>query len=96
MRKLTVLHKHFIVKTMRDCIVQYTNAYLAQAVSEDEASMYAEDIAYNCTALQNFIANNCCDTLQEAIMEQDTAPREEFVAVLRYVAEHKLVDFSYV
>lgn len=94
MRKLTVLHKHNIVNIMRNCIVQYAKNYLRTAASEAEIKLYAADVAYNCTVLQAFVAHNNCNKLQDAVVMQDTNVREEFVAVLQYVAAHELVTHS--
>jgi len=91
MRKLTALHFHNTKTAMRNAIVQYANAYLANETDNSMLQMYAEDIANANEALAQFIATRDAAQLHSAIMYYDTAVREEFISVLLYIEQNKLI-----
>jgi hypothetical protein len=53
--------------------------------------MYVGDIAHNIAALQVFNTTLDAAVLHNAIMYQDTAPREHFYAVLKYIETNGLI-----
>jgi hypothetical protein len=54
-------------------------------------NMYVGDIAHNVAALDVFNKTLNAKTLHDSIMYQDTAPREHFYAVLKYIEENALI-----
>lgn len=53
--------------------------------------MYVGDIVHNSNALQEFNKTLDAAVLHNAIMYQDTAPREHFYAVLKYIENNGLI-----
>ena len=53
--------------------------------------MYVGDIVHNSNALQEFNKTLDAAVLHNAIMWQDTAPREHFYAVLKYIENNALI-----
>ena len=56
--------------------------------------MYAGDVAHNAAALDVFNQTLDAAKLHENIMYQDTAPREHFYKVLKYIETQKLIPAS--
>jgi hypothetical protein len=54
-------------------------------------NMFVGDIAHNVAALDIFNKTLDAKTLHDNIMYQDTAPREHFFAVLKYIEENALI-----
>lgn len=62
--------------------------------SENDLSMfkmYAGDVEHNISALQAFNDTLDAPMLHDRIMRQDTAPREHFYAVLKYIENNGLI-----
>ena len=91
MRKLTIFHYTMLKKEMRNAIMQYANAYFAKEIEDSMLQMYAEDIANANAALAQFISTRDAAELHSAIMYYDTAVREEFINVLLYIEQNKLI-----
>ncbi len=91
MRKVTVLHKFNVVKAMRNAITFYTQNFFATAIPEEHVAMFANDIARAANALNAFIETSDAVKLHKTIMYFDTDVREEFVSVLLYIEQNKLV-----
>ena len=61
---------------------------------EDDLSMfkmYVGDVAHNIAALDVFNKTLDANKLHNNIMDQDTLPRDHFVAVLRYIEDNALI-----
>ena len=91
MRKVTVLRKFYTVKAMRDCIAAYTANVFADELREGAVAMFAKDIARAAYALNEFIETKDAVALHNTIMRWDTAVREEFTSVLRYIEQEQMV-----
>ena len=55
-------------------------------------NMCVGDIAHNTAALDVFNKTLNAKTLHDNIMYQDTAPREHFYAVLKYIEDNELIS----
>jgi len=97
-RKLTSKQKTQIVAKMQKLLVSYARENYSAATlkaNDDSASemlaMYANDLAYNTNALQQFVQDSNVVALHNALRLQDTAVREHFVSVLQYIERNMLV-----
>ena len=54
--------------------------------------MYVGDIAHNVAALHEFNKNLDAKILHDTIMDQDTAPRDHFYDVLKYIEDNELIS----
>jgi hypothetical protein len=57
----------------------------------DNYSMYADDVAYNTSALAQFNKTLNAQELHNNIMQQDTLVREYYIAVLQYIESKRLI-----
>ncbi len=92
MRKIAQKHIQAINLLMQTRIAVYINNYVTAQSDVTNLQMYADDIAYNATALQKFNSTQDATSLHNAIMLQDTLVREHFYIVLKYIESAKLVD----
>ena len=95
MRQLTSANVLQINKLVLATIASYTKTCREIADTVSSAQMYADDVVYNATALQNF--NKTLDVLKlhTALIAQDTVVREEFYTTLKYIEINNLIDRRY-
>ena len=91
MQKVTAKQVNAINVLMLNTIKNYIANYVTSELAD---TIYADDIAYNASALQTFNATLDCNELQDAIMLQDTLVREEFINVLLYLENNNLVSIT--
>jgi len=60
-------------------------------VDASSYSMYADDVAYNTSALAQFNKTLNAQELYDNIMQQDTLVREYYIAVLQYIESKRLI-----
>jgi hypothetical protein len=60
-------------------------------VDSSSYSMYADDVAYNVSALAQFNKTLNAQELHDSIMQQDTLVREYYIDVLRYIESKRLI-----
>ena len=89
MRKLSNTHAVAINRLMLPLIS--TLAHVDDDNDFDMYKMYADDIAHNIAALCVFNSTLDAETLHDNIVRQDTAPREHFYTVLRYIEDNRLI-----
>jgi flagellar biosynthesis regulator FlbT len=99
MQKLTVKHYVNIISITTatlNAYKQFVANMLADELSDDnDATMYANDIAYMSDVLNTFKKCKDVKQLQNSIMLQDTFVREEFIDTLLYIEKHNLSDEYY-
>ena len=90
MARVTKQHAVEINKLMIPLIA--TVAYIDPSENDiNMFKMYVGDIVHNAAALDVFNNTLCASTLHNSIMRQDTAPREHFYTVLKYIESNKLI-----
>ncbi len=88
-----MLQKHItnVNLLMQKTIANYINTYVTKDADATSFAMYADDVAHNINALQQFNATLDADLLQDAIIKQDTLVRECFYSTLKYLEQQNLV-----
>ena len=90
--KLTSTNLLDINTIMLNTIADYINTFAKDADSVSSLQMYADDVAHNVTALQNFNTTHDAQQLHNAIMLQDTLVREYFYTTLKYIEVNNLIS----
>ena len=91
MAKVTKAHAVAINKIMLPLIAS-VGRFSADENDLSMFKMYAGDVAHNIAALQVFNSNLDAAVLHNSIMYQDTAPREHFYNVLKYIEDNALIS----
>jgi hypothetical protein len=94
LKKASKQQQHTINLLMLQTISTYLNIYVGAGEDLQNLRVYTEDVAHNINALNAFNATLDADTLQSAIMGQDTLVREVFGKVLRFLEDNSLVAYS--
>lgn len=87
---MLITHKQHIISTM----LKTTQEYIAFCMYEPDGAsmdMYARDVAYNTSALNEFTFEEDYAQLHAAIIRQDTFVREYYYAVLEYIEQNALI-----
>jgi hypothetical protein len=92
MARVTKAHAVAINKLMLPlvCTVAHPD-YVCEDADMGYFNMLVDDIAHNIAALHVFNNNLDAAVLHNSIMRQDTAPREHFYTVLKYIEDNKLI-----
>lgn len=83
-------HKQHIISLM----LKTTQEYIAFCMYEPDGEsmdMYANDVAYNTSALNDFVASEDYAALHTAIIRQDTFVREYYYTTLVYIEQNALI-----
>ena len=70
---------------------EYIDIFVTTNPEQDCYDMYARDVAYNTSALNEFTFEEDYAQLHKAIMRQDTLVREYYYAVLVYIEQNALI-----
>jgi len=87
---ITPQHIKRINKLMYSTTISYIKCF-ALTNDADNYSMYADDVAYNTSALAQFNKTLDAQELHDNIMQQDTLVREYYIAVLQYIESKRLI-----
>jgi hypothetical protein len=90
MAKVTKQHALAINKLMLPLIATVA-FYNEDEIDLSMFKMYAGDVEHNVSALCIFNNNLDAGQLHNSIMRQDTAPREHFYTVLKYIEDNELI-----
>jgi hypothetical protein len=89
---ITPAHIKRINKLMYATTISYIKCFATSTeANADNYSMYADDVAYNVSALAQFNKTLNAQELHDAIMQQDTLVREYYIAVLQYIESKRLI-----
>jgi hypothetical protein len=89
---ITPAHIKRINKLMYTTTISYIKCFATgRDVDTSSYSMYADDVAYNTSALAQFNKTLDAQELHDAIMQQDTLVREYYIAVLQYIESKRLI-----
>ena len=77
---------------MLNTIASYISTFAKDEDSISSMQMYADDVAHNITALQDFNTTHDAQQLHNAIMLQDTLVREYFYTTLKYIEVNNLIS----
>ena len=89
---VTPQHVKQINKLMYSTTISYIKCFGASTTANaDNYSMYADDVAYNVSALAQFHKTLNAQELHDAIMQQDTLVREYYIKVLQYIERKRLI-----
>lgn len=91
MAKVTKAHAIAINKLMLPRINSVSMHFNTDEHDLSMFKMYVGDIVHNSNALQEFNKTLDAAVLHNSIMYQDTAPREHFYAVLKYIEDNALI-----
>ena len=91
MTKVSTQHAVAINKLMLPRINTVSAFFNTGENSLSMFKMYVGDVAHNIAALQAFNDTLDAPMLHDRIMRQDTAPREHFYAVLKYIENNGLI-----
>ena len=91
-KKLTSANILQINTLMLQTIASYVNSFATDEDSVSSMQMYADDVAYNATALQQFNVSKDVQELHTAIIKQDTLVREYFYTTLKYIEVKNLIS----
>lgn len=87
-KQLAQAHKAAILELM----LHKTAAYITRfANSKADLGMYTDDVAHNAAAAAAFNKTGDCLALHDAVMSQDTLPRDYYNSVLRYIEDNALI-----
>jgi hypothetical protein len=87
----TLTHKQNIIAIMLKTTAEYIDIFVSTNPDADCYDMYANDIAYNTSALNDFVESEDYAQLHTAIIRQDTLVREYYYAVLVYIEQNALI-----
>lgn len=91
MTKVSKAHAIAINKLMLPRIISVSACFNPDENDLNMFKMYLGDIVNNSNALREFNKTLDAAVLHNAIMWQDTAPREHFYAVLKYIEDNALI-----
>jgi len=89
---VTPQHIKRINKLMYATTISYIKCFATSTeANADNYSMYADDVAYNVSALAQFNKDFNAQALHDNIMQQDTLVREYYINVLQYIESKRLI-----
>ena len=89
---VTPAHIKRINKLMYTTTISYIKCFATNPdANTSNYSMYADDVAYNVSALAQFNKTLNAQELHDNIMQQDTLVREYYIAVLQYIERKRLI-----
>ena len=87
----TLTHKQHIISLMLNTTKEYIDTFITTNPEADCYDMYANDVAYNTSALNDFVASDNYAALHKAIIRQDTLVREYYYTTLVYIEQNALI-----
>ncbi len=87
----TLTHKQRIISIMLKTTAEYIDIFVTTNPEQDCYDMYANDVAYNTAALNDFVASEDYAKLHTAIIRQDTLVREYYYTTLVYIEQNALI-----